>query len=128
MARIGFGMVVLLGVAQGDIERDAEFLADRIVGMRIFADTAGKMNLAAPAAGAAILVVSQFTLIADTSQRRPSFIQAAAPDEARLLYQRFILFLKKAGVSVEQGRFGTYMEVTLVNDGPVTIVVDSRNR
>jgi D-aminoacyl-tRNA deacylase len=125
--RIGRGFVVLLGVASGDSDADAAFLVDRIVGMRIFADDAGKMNLSLAQAEGAMLVVSQFTLIADTnSGRRPSFTKAAAPDEARRLYEHFLSLARTRDVKVETGEFGATMEVDLVNDGPVTIILDSR--
>ncbi len=129
IGKIGAGLLVLLGVARGDTEADAAFIADRTLGMRIFADAAGKMNLAIDAVGAEMLVISQFTLLADTeSGRRPSFIGAAAPDDARRLYQHFISLARERGVKVETGEFGATMEVDLINDGPVTIVLDSRNR
>jgi D-aminoacyl-tRNA deacylase len=125
--KIGQGFVVLLGVAGGDDETDAAFLVDRILGMRIFADRAGKMNLSIAQAGGALLVVSQFTLLADTnSGRRPSFTKAAAPDEAQRLYQHFLSLARTRDVKVETGEFGAMMEVELVNDGPVTIILDSR--
>ncbi len=127
--RIGRGLVVLLGVAAGDSEADAAFLVDRIVGMRIFADDAGKMNLSIGQADGAMLVVSQFTLLADTnSGRRPSFTKAAAPDEARRLYEHFLSLARTRDVKVESGEFGATMEVDLVNDGPVTIILDSREK
>ena len=127
--KIERGLVVLLGVADCDSDADAAFLVDRIVGMCIFADDAGKMNLSIAQAGGELLVVSQFTLIADTnSGRRPSFIKAAAPDEARRLYQHFLSLARTREVKVETGEFGATMEVELVNDGPVTIILDSRER
>ena len=127
VGRIGLGFVVLLGVARDDSEQDAAFIADRIIGLRVFADEQGKMNLALKAVGGEVLVVSQFTLLADTgSGRRPSFIGAAAPNEARRLYEHFLSLCRSAGVKVEQGEFGAMMEVELVNHGPVTIVLDSR--
>jgi D-tyrosyl-tRNA(Tyr) deacylase len=127
--KIGRGFVVLLGVAKGDTDADAEFIADRTIGMRVFADDAGKMNLALAAVGGELLAISQFTLIADTeSGRRPSFIHAAPPEEGRRLYERFISLARGRGVKVETGEFGATMEVDLVNDGPVTIILDSRNR
>ena len=127
--KIGRGFVVLIGVADGDSDADAAFLVDRIVGMRIFADTAGKMNLSIAQAGGELLVVSQFTLLADTnSGRRPSFTKAAAPDEARRLYQHFLSLARTRDVKVETGEFGATMEVELVNDGPVTIILDSREQ
>ncbi len=129
VGRIGRGLVVLLGVAGGDSEADAAFLVDRIVGMRIFADDAGKMNLSIAQVDGAMLVVSQFTLIADTnSGRRPSFTKAAAPDEARRLYEHFVSLARLRDVKVETGEFGATMEVDLVNDGPVTIILDSREK
>ena len=128
--KIGRGFVVLIGVARTDSEADAAELADRILGMRVFADSAGKMNLAlgAPGAGGGeMLVVSQFTLLADTdSGRRPSFSQAAAPDEARRLYEHFLSLVRRGDVKVETGEFGAMMEVELVNDGPVTIILDTQ--
>lgn len=127
--RIGRGLVVLLGVAGGDSEADAAFLVDRIVGMRIFADDAGKMNLSIGQVDGAMLVVSQFTLLADTnSGRRPSFTKAAAPDEARRLYEQFVSLARTRDVKVETGEFGATMEVDLVNDGPVTIILDTREK
>ena len=127
--RIGRGFVVLLGVAGGDSEADAAFLVDRIVGMRVFADDAGKMNLSIAQVDGAMLVVSQFTLLADTnSGRRPSFTKAAAPDEARRLYEHFLSLARTRDVKVETGEFGATMEVDLVNDGPVTIILDSREK
>ena len=127
VGKIGHGSVVLLGVAGGDNDADAAFLVDRIVGMRIFADDAGKMNLSLAQAEGAMLVVSQFTLLADTnSGRRPSFTKAAAPEEARRLYEHFLSLARTRDVKVETGEFGATMEVDLVNDGPVTIILDSR--
>jgi D-tyrosyl-tRNA(Tyr) deacylase len=127
--KIGRGFVVLIGVARTDGEADAAELADRILGMRVFADSAGKMNLAlgAPGAGGEMLVVSQFTLLADTdSGRRPSFSQAAGPNEARRLYEHFLSLVRRGNVKVETGEFGAMMEVELVNDGPVTIILDTQ--
>jgi D-aminoacyl-tRNA deacylase len=126
--RIARGFVVLLGVARGDTAQDAEFVADRVIGLRVFADPAGKMNLALSAVNGELLVVSQFTLHADTSQRRPSFLEAAPPEEARPLYEHFLSLARGRGVKVEEGEFGAHMDVSLVNDGPVTIILDSRNR
>ena len=127
VGRIGRGFVVLLGVAGSDSDADAAFLVDKIVGMRVFADDAGKMNLSIAQADGAMLVVSQFTLLADTnSGRRPSFTKAAAPDEARRLYEHFLSLARTRDVKVETGEFGATMEVDLVNDGPVTIILDTR--
>ena len=127
LGKIGRGFVVLFGVAQGDSEADAARLADRILGIRVFADDAGKMNCALGAVGGELLVVSQFTLLADTdSGRRPSFTPAAAPDDARRLYEYFLSLVRKDDIKVETGEFGATMEVELVNDGPVTIILDTR--
>jgi D-tyrosyl-tRNA(Tyr) deacylase len=129
VGRIGRGFVVLLGVAEGDTEQDAAFLADRTLGLRVFADAADKMNLALDKVGGELLVVSQFTLLADTSAgRRPSFTRAAPPDEARRLYEHFVSLARERDVKVETGRFGASMQVTITNDGPVTIILDSRDR
>jgi D-tyrosyl-tRNA(Tyr) deacylase len=129
LGKISRGFLVLLGVAGGDSEADAAHLADRIAGMRVFADQAGKMNCSLAQVGGAILVVSQFTLLADTnSGRRPSFTRAAAPDEARRLYEHFLSLARTGDVKVESGEFGAMMEVELVNDGPVTIILDSRDK
>ena len=129
LGRIGRGFAVLLGVARDDSAADVEFITDRILGLRVFADAAGKMNLALDAIDGELLVVSQFTLLADTSGgRRPSFIRAAAPEVARPLYEHFVSLVRARGVRVETGEFGAHMEVALVNDGPVTIILDSRTR
>jgi D-tyrosyl-tRNA(Tyr) deacylase len=129
VGKIAHGFVVLLGVADGDTDADAAFLADRIIGMRIFADDAGKMNLSITQVDGALLVVSQFTLIADTnSGRRPSFTKAAAPGEARRLYEHFLSQARTRGVKVETGKFAATMEVDLINDGPVTIILDTREK
>jgi D-tyrosyl-tRNA(Tyr) deacylase len=127
LGQIARGFVVLLGVAQGDTEADAAKLADRILGIRVFADSAGKMNCALAAVRGELLVVSQFTLLADTdSGRRPSFTHAASPEDARRLYEHFLSLVRKDNTKVETGEFGATMEVELVNDGPVTIILDSR--
>jgi D-tyrosyl-tRNA(Tyr) deacylase len=128
LGKIGRGFVVLLGVGRGDTEADADYILDRVIGMRVFADAAGKMNLALSAVGGALLIVSQFTLHAATSQRRPSFVGAAPPAEALRLYEYFLSRARLRDVSVEQGEFGAAMELNLVNDGPVTIILDSRVR
>lgn len=126
---IARGMVVLLGVARDDTEADAAFIADRTLGLRVFADDAGKMNLALGAVGGQLLVISQFTLLADTeSGRRPSFVRAAPPLEAQRLYEHFVSLVRQRDVKVETGEFGARMEVDLLNEGPVTIILDSRNR
>jgi D-aminoacyl-tRNA deacylase len=127
VGHIGPGMLVLLGVAAHDTEADARELANRVLRMRVFADYAGKMNLDIAAAGGQLLVVSQFTLLADTtSGRRPSFTAAAPPDQARKLYGHFVSLCRDSGIKTEEGEFGAMMEVELVNDGPVTFVLDSR--
>jgi len=126
--KIGRGFVVLLGVAKGDAKADVEFMVDRVLGLRVFADAAGKMNLALGAVEGTLLVISQFTLHADTSQRRPSFVNAAPSAEARPLYESFVSLARARGVKVEQGEFGADMAVELINDGPVTIILDSRAR
>ncbi len=129
VGRIGPGMMVLLGVAAYDTQADARELAGRIVRMRIFADEAGKMNLDLAAVGGELLVVSQFTLMADTTAgRRPSFTGAAPAEQARELYRYFLSLCREAGIKTEEGEFGAMMEVELVNDGPVTFVTDSRSK
>jgi D-tyrosyl-tRNA(Tyr) deacylase len=126
---IGPGLLVLLGVGQGDVDADAAWLADRVAGLRIFADEAGKMNRSLLDTHRAALVVSQFTLYADTRKgRRPSFIGAAAPDEANRLYRGFCGELERLGVQVAEGVFAADMQVALVNDGPVTLPLDSGER
>jgi D-tyrosyl-tRNA(Tyr) deacylase len=123
---IGRGMMVLLGVAQDDGEADADWLVDKIVGLRIFEDDHGKMNRAITDVNGQILVVSQFTLLGDCRKgRRPSFVKAAAPDKAEALYNRFVQKIRDKGISVETGRFGAAMKVALVNDGPVTLILSS---
>jgi D-tyrosyl-tRNA(Tyr) deacylase len=123
---IGAGLLVLLGVAKPDIAADAEFLAEKIAGLRIFADDAGKMNRSLIEAGGAILAVSQFTLYGDCRKgRRPSFDLAAPAEQARALYEQFVAALRRAGVRVETGIFQAHMAVSLVNDGPVTLIVES---
>ncbi len=127
VGRIGPGLLVLLGVAKGDSETDVHYIAEKIRTLRIFSDQQGKMNLALTEAGGAVLLVSQFTLLGDTRKgRRPGFDQAAPPEEARALYELAAVRLRTHGVTVETGRFGAHMAVTLVNDGPVTFLLDSR--
>lgn len=129
VSRIGQGLVILLGVFQNDGDADAAFLADKIAGLRIFGDEHQKMNLSIKDVGGAALVISQFTLCGDWRKgRRPSFISAADPQTGRRLYEKFIADLKIAGVPTEQGVFGAMMAVNLVNDGPVTFVLDSKLR
>ncbi len=125
IAAIEHGLLLLVGVGQNDTEATTIALADKIARLRIFADDAGKMNLSALDVGGAALVVSQFTLLADTSQgRRPSFIAAAPPALAAPLVDHFATALRDLGLHVAQGQFGARMQVSLVNDGPVTIVVE----
>ncbi len=121
------GIMVLLGVMEGDTAEDATLLAEKVAALRIFGDDAGKMNLSLLDVGGEALVVSQFTLAADCRHgRRPSFIKAAAPAEAKFLYEMFKLELKNCGVkNVPSGEFGADMQVSLVNDGPVTIILDT---
>jgi D-tyrosyl-tRNA(Tyr) deacylase len=130
IGRIGVGLLVLVGVEAGDEPADAEWLAEKVARLRIFADGDGKMNLDVRESGGGVLVVSQFTLHASTKKgNRPSFLAAARPDEAIPLYERFLAMVETlvAG-SVPHGVFGADMQVALVNDGPVTIVIDSRRR
>jgi D-tyrosyl-tRNA(Tyr) deacylase len=123
---IGAGLLVLLGVAQRDTAADADYLADKITGLRIFEDDAGKMNRSVAEAGGAVLAVSQFTLYGDVRRgKRPSFDAAARPEQARELYERFVERIRAAGLRCETGRFQAMMRVELVNDGPVTILLDS---
>ena len=125
--QIGTGMVVLLGVAKDDTEADARQLADKIAGLRIFEDEQKKMNLALADVGGAMLVVSQFTLLGDCRKgRRPSFVAAAAPEPAERLYGVFVDAVAGQGIQVATGRFRQMMEVALVNDGPVTLLLDTR--
>lgn len=127
VGEIGRGWLVLLGVAKGDDEADAERLAEKVARLRAFEDESGKMNLDVSQAQGAVLVVSQFTLLGDCRKgRRPSFDEAAAPPDAERLYAVFCEELKKAGLRVATGTFGAMMAVSLVNDGPVTLLLDSR--
>lgn len=129
VGRIAAGCVVLLGVAQGDTDADAAWMADRIAGLRVFADPDGKMNLDLRQVGGAVLLISQFTLLADTRKgRRPSFVGAADPAEGERLYEAVADSLRSAGVGVQCGCFGAHMVVELTNDGPVTVILDSAAR
>lgn len=123
---IGPGLLLLVGVAKGDGEAMADWLAEKVAGLRVFADANGKMNLDVRQAGGEVLAVSQFTLLADTRKgKRPSFVNAAPPREAELLFDYFCEKLREAGIrSVETGSFGAMMDVELLNDGPVTIVLE----
>ncbi len=127
VGEIALGLLVLLGVAQDDTEADADYLAEKIAGLRIFEDSGGKMNLAAGEVGGAVLAVSQFTLFGDVRRgKRPSFDGAAHPGDARRLYECFVTRIRLAGLRCETGRFQEMMQVELVNSGPVTILLDSR--
>ncbi|HGO8767569.1 TPA: D-aminoacyl-tRNA deacylase [Neisseria meningitidis] len=124
--KIDGGFVVLLGVTHDDTEKDARYIADKIAHLRVFEDEAGKLNLSLKDVGGAVLLVSQFTLYADAaSGRRPSFSQAAPAEQAQQLYLRTAELLRGHGIRVETGRFRTHMQVSLCNDGPVTILLDS---
>ena len=126
VGKIGRGLLVLLGVAGTDVEADADYLAEKIAGLRIFEDDTGRMNRAVAEIGGAVLVVSQFTLYGDARRgKRPSFDAAAAPAKARQLYEYFVERIRVAGLRCETGRFQEMMQVELVNDGPVTILLDS---
>ena len=123
---IGRGLLVLLGVGQDDTTADADYLAEKVIGLRIFEDSNGKMNLAAAETGVGILVVSQFTLYGDVRRgKRPSFDAAAPPAKAQELYEYFVNHVREAGLLCETGRFQEMMQVELVNEGPVTILLDS---
>ena len=122
--KIGRGFLVLLGVAPTDTEVTADKMADKVCGLRVFEDENGKMNLNLAAVGGSLLVVSQFTLYADTSSRRPGFSHAAKPDLAVPLYERFMDQCRQRGFAVEHGEFGADMQVFSQNDGPVTILLD----
>ena len=129
IGKIGSGLVVLLGVADGDADTDAQYLSDKVANLRIFADEQGRFNLSALDVSAQLLVVSQFTLYADTRRgRRPDFTRAAGPDEANRLYELACDLFREKGLTVATGQFQAYMRVNLVNDGPVTILVDSSDR
>ncbi len=127
VGEIGVGWLVLLGVARGDSDEDADRLAEKVVGLRAFEDDSGKMNRDVVEVGGSVLAVSQFTLLGDCRKgRRPSFVEAAAPEEANRLYERFSARVAEAGISVAKGIFRAQMDVELVNDGPVTLLLDSR--
>ena len=124
--KIGPGLLVLLGVSKTDTQADAEYLATKIAGLRIFEDENGKMNLSLAETNGSVLAVSQFTLYGDVRKgKRPSFDEAAPPELARELYEHFVSRIREAGVTCETGRFQAMMQVELVNDGPVTILLDS---
>ena len=129
VGEIGVGLVILLGVSDDDVEADATYLVEKISNLRIFADDANRFNLSALDLGADILLVSQFTLYADTRKgRRPDFNQAAGPKESRHLYEHTAQLFRNTGLMVATGRFQEHMQVTLQNDGPVTLMLDSADR
>ncbi|MDD5648301.1 MAG: D-aminoacyl-tRNA deacylase [Dehalococcoidia bacterium] len=127
--RIGQGFLILLGVGGNDSEKDADYLADKVVNLRVFSDDNSKFNLSALHIKAELLVISQFTLLADTSRgRRPSFTEAAPPETAEKLYDYFIRRVSETGLKIQSGIFGAHMLVSIVNDGPVTIMLDSKDK
>ena len=127
IGQTGFGLLVLLGVAQGDSPSDADYLVNKITNLRIFEDTKGKMNRSLLETGGDMMAVSQFTLLADCRKgRRPSFAGAAEPELAAELYDFFVKQVRSMGITVATGRFGSMMEVALINEGPVTIILESR--
>jgi len=129
VGRIGRGLVVLVGIASGDTEKDIQYLVPKIVNLRIFPDDEGRFNLSALDINGELMVVSQFTLLADTRKgRRPSFVEAAPPAQAEELFERFVAQARATGLKVETGRFQQYMQVEIHNDGPVTILLDSREK
>ena len=126
VGQIGSGLLILLGVAKGDTAKDADYLANKIINLRIFEDQDRKMNRSLLETGGELLAVSQFTLLADCRKgRRPSFIEAAEPEIAADLYETFVNMVRAKGVAVQTGRFRAMMEVALINDGPVTIIIES---
>ncbi len=127
IGQIDYGIVLLLGVEENDDEKDLEYMTDKVVNLRIFEDDEGKMNKSLLDVSGSILVVSQFTLHGDARKgRRPSFITAARPEKAIPLYEKFIQNMRNQGIKTETGKFGAYMEVMILNDGPVTILLDSK--
>jgi D-aminoacyl-tRNA deacylase len=127
VGQIGKGLLVLLGVARDDTAKDVDYLVNKIINLRIFKDPDGKMNRSLLETGGELLAVSQFTLLADCRKgRRPSFVEAAEPHKANDLYAKFVELARKKGVEVQTGRFGAMMEVSLINDGPVTVIIESR--
>lgn len=129
VGQIARGLVVLLGVADGDDDADLRWMVDKVLGLRVFEDSAGKMNLSLAEIGGELLVVSQFTLLGDCRKgRRPSFVAAAPPEMAERMYEQFVAAARQAGAKVATGTFRAHMLVKLVNDGPVTILLDSKER
>jgi D-tyrosyl-tRNA(Tyr) deacylase len=126
VGRIGPGLVLLVGVGHGDSEEQARYLAEKCLHLRIFEDDQGKMNRSLPDVGGQVLAISQFTLYGDTRKgRRPGFTDAAPPEQAEPLYERFVELLREGGVTVETGRFGQHMLVRIHNDGPVTLILEA---
>jgi D-tyrosyl-tRNA(Tyr) deacylase len=129
VGKIGQGMVAFVGIAEGDSEIDIDYLVPKMIGLRIFADDEGRFNISVADIVGEMLLVSQFTLLADTRKgRRPSFTDAASPEQAELLFEQFVEKTRATGLKVETGRFQQYMQVEIRNDGPVTIMLDSRDR
>ena len=129
VGRIGQGLAVFVGIANGDTEKDAQYLAQKIANLRIFSDEADRFNLSVLDIKGELLLVSQFTLLADTRKgRRPSFVEAAPPAQAEELFEYFVEQARTTGLKVETGRFQQYMQVEIHNDGPVTILLDSREK
>ena len=129
VGRIGRGLLVLLGVGVGDAEKDADFLAEKVLNLRVFPDDAGQMNRSVLDVRGGLLVVSQFTLYGDARKgRRPSYVDAAPPEEANRLYEHFVARVRAAGLEVATGVFRAMMDVALVNEGPVTLLLDSRRQ
>jgi D-tyrosyl-tRNA(Tyr) deacylase len=129
VGQIGRGLVVFLGISREDSESDAQYLAEKTVSLRIFSDSEGKFNLSALDTWGQLLVVSQFTLLANTKKgRRPSFSEAAPPEQAEALFEKFLALLRSSGLRVASGRFGQHMLVEIHNDGPVTIMLDSKEK
>ena len=125
--KINSGFMILLGVGEGDTDADLKYIADKVINLRIFSDENGKMNLSLSDIGGEMLVISQFTLYGDCSHgRRPYFGDAMNPADAERMYEEFVEYVRMAGIHVETGEFGADMKVTLTNDGPVTIILDSR--
>ena len=129
IGEIGKGLVVFVGVAQGDTDEDIEYLVEKTINLRIFADAEGKFNLSALEVKGDLLLISQFTLLASTRKgRRPGFTDAAPPDQAEALFNQFVAKSRASGLKVATGKFQAYMQVEIHNDGPVTIIIDSRER
>ena len=127
IGQIGPGLVILLGVAQGDTQADVGWMAEKVIQLRLFEDAAGKTNLSTKDVAGGLLVISQFTLLADCRNgRRPSFTAAAPPEEANQLYEAFVAACRQSGLPVQTGKFRADMQVELVNDGPVTVMLDSK--